>query len=233
MKEILDIHLTNQTPIHTAASLNDSLATPSKQPDEPIVNQIATQVMCNKMPPYNPVMPTPNMQSTQIQLYQNMPSIEQSPLAQNTLNPLNLTNDAYAPFFHSQSIANCYYTPIKTETANMAYPLAYTAGAECGYSSNATVPQCAVAYVPTDMTITAAMPTTIMSAQMQPSSVLKPDELAALDCQLTHGLKNVKPKRLGSRHKRNRFKTALFDDLEPPKDDDVADQVRWSFSWVL
>lgn len=228
LSEMLDRDETSQTPIQAAANLNDSLVTPNKQPCEPQLTPTTTNdknkveqqsvLETSKLSPYTMQI----IQPTQMQPYQiqanSMPSIEQSPLPQNTL---NLSSDALAPFFQPQTIANCFYTPNKPVTTNFTYPLTYTTSVEYGYS-NAMMPQCAVAYVPTDMTITAAMPTTIMSAQMQSSAALSQDEMATLTCQLEHGLP---PRRIGCRDKRYRFQRAKFTELESLGDDVPPAQV--------
>lgn len=207
-----------QVPPNTATNLNDSLVTPHKQPDEPAISPIASN---DKY--------TPTIRPTGVQV-NSMPSTEQSPQPLQPLQPLqppaalNLSADSYAQFYDPSAYSNCYYTPAKAVTPNYAIQSTYATSAEFGYSSFVTQHTPVYVTVLPDVTTTAAMPTTLMSAQMQPSSTLSVDELDTLNRQLDHG---PAMKLIGYRDKRNRFKTATFSDLAAPAENDPPAQVRF------
>lgn len=224
--------------MNQADNLNDTLVTPNKQPDVDLpstpmqsfgVKDIASLQAVNlaeSMPPPTPMEMTPTQAI-------GMPLNHQSPVPQNSL---NLSADAYTYFYEpAANIINCYNTPIKGNTSEVTVSLtAYTSNAG---NSHITTPAYTsiVVNIPTEYTTTtSSMQPTIMAAQVQPQ-IFDNIDLNALGAQIEAG--PVRKQKGGCRHKRYRFKSAKFDEMEaaqiPAKVSFFIGRFLWGIGFVL
>lgn len=221
------------TQINQVDNFNGTLVTPNKQPDEELSTPIQTFVAKDLATlqtvnlPYAMSTPTP-MEISNTQAI-NMSLIDQSPVQRN---PLNLSGDAFASFYEPAANNICYYTPIKETTPEVMVSLtAYTSNVGNSYSTTPAYTSIML-NIPTEFTtITSAMPPTIMSTQIQPESIVDCIDLNVLNAQIEAGPVR---KRVGDRHKRYRYKTANFDELEAAKTPTKVSYllILFGFSWL-
>lgn len=203
LNEFLDKTLLQQ-------NANETLVTPNKYPNEPMVSPAPTY---EYLAPETQLTPQPSQNDMNTMQRMNMPSIEQTPQMQTSSN----LNNEYTQFFDLNSL---YYTPIKsatstsTTTTNYMIPLLnYSTTNTATTANDAPVYGSVLVSIPTDVATTSAIPSTLMTTQIQVDPGLNTDELSTLNRQLEGGpVEKKKPS--GYRCRKRRFGTAIFEDLE-------------------